>query len=156
MRGVVFLELNAGRVATFDFTLPSGVLIDRATGTHYAGPNRTLGNYRNRVKACLLDSGGRSGDDNAWCNFKCSGCFRPLQATRWHLIEELGGYGGPGTGVRRMLRPENSLGNYIGSRRTGMDPANLRPYRPQITTLPAELSDEVCWLGFPCAIVLPA
>ena len=133
MRGVVFLELANGRIATFDFTLPPEVLIDRSTGTHFLGPNRTLGNYQDRARAYLLDSGGRTGDDNAWFNPKCSGCFRPLQATRWYLFEELGGYGGTGTGVRRMLRPENSLGEYNGSRGPEMDPANLRPYRPQLT-----------------------
>lgn len=155
MEGVVFLELTAGRIATFEFMLPSGVLMDRATGIRYLGPNQTLGHYRDRTNAYVLDSGSRAGDDNAWCNFKCSGCFRPLQATRWHLFEELGGYGGPGTGVRRMLRPENSLGEYVGSRGTDMDPANLRSYPPRIATLPAALTDQVCWLGFPCLTVLP-
>jgi len=138
MINVVFLEMEGGSVATFDWAFPSGALTDRATRRTFGSPNQVLssGVYADRVKAYELDSGGRAGDDNAWCNFKCSGCHRPLQASRWYLKKN--------GGFSRMKDPENSLGKFIGERGTEMDDAGLRPYSPN-GVLPAELSDGVCW-----------
>ena len=135
----MFLELTDGTVATFDWSFPTGSMTDRHTEISYRSPNQALhsGNYSNRVGAYRLDSGSRAGDDNAWCNFKCSGCFRPLQAARWFLYES-GAY-------RGMKAPENSLGRFQGARGTEMDNAGLRPYPPHPRPTPRELGDSVCW-----------
>jgi hypothetical protein len=149
VKGVVFLETIGGSVRTFDWQLPSGVLIDRNTGVRYDGPNQAISAHPQRIPAYSLDSGGRAGDDNSWCNFKCSGCFRPVQASRWYLYEALGGFGGPKTGVVRMRRPENGLGRFIGRRAEQIDSASLRPKTPVVTPESAEF-DGACWLGIPC------
>ena len=138
MLGVVFLEMKDGSVVPFDLTASTGTLKDRRTGVTYENSAQVLDSpvYADRVPAYLLDPGSRAGDDNAWCNFKCSGCFRPLQASRWYHYNS-GRYKG-------MKKPQNSLGRFIGSRGTEMDDAGLRPYSPN-GVLPAELSDGVCW-----------
>ncbi len=139
MNNVVFLELEGCRVATFDWSFPSGALIDRSTRVTYGSPNQVLssGDYGNRIPVYLLDSGSSPGNDNAWCNFKCSGCHRPLQASRWWLYTN-GGY-------RGMRQPENSLGRFQGRRGTEMADTGLRPYPPCVGPLPTELSDGGCW-----------
>lgn len=152
MLGVVFIELEHNRLAQLNFALPSGWLTDRNSGVSYAGPNQAIngGDFEDRVPAYELDSGGRAGDDNAWCNLRCSGCHRPLQASRWYLFDHLGGFGGRGTGVSMMRRPENSLGRFVGSRGTEIDNAGLRPKTPLLVVVPKELTDSECWLGVKC------
>lgn len=140
MEDVIFLELHRGLIAIFDWPFPFSSLTNRSTGKTYGSLNKALtsGDFDNRVPAYLLDSGSRPGPDNSWCNFRCSGCFRPLQASRWYLYS--------GSDVSRSIRaPQNSLGNFTGSRGTEMDDANLRPYRPDASPLPPELSDGICY-----------
>ena len=150
MRRAVFLDMKHGDPAVLRFELPSGILSPwHDPSIEYFGPNRAIEAHPERVPAYLLDSGSRAGDGNSWCNLKCTGCYRPLQASRWYLFDQLNGFGGPGTGVARMRRPENSLGRFHGERGTEMDDAGLRPYPPH-RRLPAEIDDGRCWLDVQC------
>jgi hypothetical protein len=147
--GVVFLEMTNGSVALFDLSPATGAITDRLTGARYGSTAQVIGSklFSGRVPAYLLDSGSFAGVDNAWCHFKCSGCYRPLQASRWYQYDQ--------DRYKGMRKPQNSLGRFVGSRGTEMDDANLRPYRPAGFALPAELSDGRCWhqgewLGVTC------
>ena len=151
MHGMVFIEMTDTEPAALRFELPGGVLSDwNNPAVEYFGPNQAVVAHPGRTRAYLLDSGSRAGDDNSWCNLKCSGCYRPLQASRWYLFDHLGGFGGRGTGVQKMRRPENSLGRFRGSRGTELDNAGLRPY-PPLRGLPLEVDDGNCWLDVDCA-----
>ena len=147
--GVVFLEMTNGSVALFDLSPATGAITDRLTGALYGSTAEVLDSelFSGRIPAYLLLSGSRAGDGNTWCNFKCSGCHRPLQASRWYWCDQ--------ERYKGMRKPQNSLGRFIGSRGTEMDDANLHPYRPSGFTLPAELTDGRCWhqgewLGVTC------
>jgi hypothetical protein len=151
MENLVFLELTNGDVATFSFERGTGILTPfDAPANRFMGFNQALEARTDLTPAYLLDSGSRAGNGNAWCNFKCSGCYRPLQASRWYLLEGLGGFGGRGTGVQKMRRPENSLGRFIGRRGTELDNAGLRAIPPARTPLPEGIGDGECWLGRSC------
>ncbi len=149
---MVFLQTACDEVELYEFDTAASSLTRRgASGIQYRSPNQAMLDHPRRLPAYpLISLIGRSGDGNSWNNFRCSGCFRPLQASRWHLLENLGGFGGSGTPMSRMRVPENSLGRFTGQRGTEMDDAGLRPHRPRIEIMPHGLGDGECWLGDSC------
>ena len=77
-----------------------------------------------RYPGYLLDSGTFPPIDNSWCNYYCSGCFVPLQASRQYWFDTWGRI--------REPYPRNHL-----------DPAHFRSYPPQDGTDNFEPSE--CW-----------
>jgi hypothetical protein len=133
MDGVIFLDLgNLVECFRFDFGTGAVTRLDYPRETSRS-TNEALGNFPNRLPAYLLDSGSRPGDDNAWCNFKCSGCYRPAQAARWTLFNR--------DPYRGMRTPKNTPAD--------LDPANRRPYPPRCDQT-GTLGDGDCWTGHPC------
>jgi DNA-binding transcriptional regulator YiaG len=102
-----------GGLQEFGVQLAPGRLARRGT-TEWLTPNTMLHRFPDRAPAYKLDSGSRRGDDNAWCNYYCSGCFRPLMASRWWWHANGGG----------SRRPK--------IRQQHLDPANLRPHPPAV------------------------
>jgi hypothetical protein len=133
MRGVIFLDLD-NSVVRFRFDFETGEIstLDGGVAT-FSSMNEGLRHYPNRVPAYRLDSGSRAGDDNAWCNFKCSGCYRPVQTWRWALFDQ--------NPYRGMRTPKNSPAD--------LDPANRRQYPPRRDQTRL-LGDPECWTGSPC------
>lgn len=152
MKNVVFLEKQDGTLVFFDWEVPgSGVVTERRHPSQkFLGLRNVINDarFRGRVKAYSL-SNNTQAPENPWNVFKCSGCFRPIQASRWYVYEELGGFGGHPSLVRKMTKPRNGIGKFKGSSKLKLDKNHFKPKTPNVLPVAPELNNE-CWLNRPC------
>jgi hypothetical protein len=130
---VLFLDLG-DQIELFHFDSPTGQVSPFSNpAIHYQSTNTALAQYPNRVAPYALDSARYPGGLNAWCNFKCSGCHRPIQAVHEWVYDN--------RRYHNMRRPGNTPDE--------QDNVNRRPYPPAFDQFDL-LGDEQCWIGHSC------
>ena len=96
MRNQLIFKVAGGAFTTFTID-PE---LTRYGSPVLLGPNVTMSVYLKAVPqsdrvSYPLDGGGFPGFDNAWCNFYCSGCYFPMQASRQYWFDTWGSIRSP-------------------------------------------------------------
>jgi hypothetical protein len=138
---LVYIEPRPGRIELFRINLglfhrdsgPRGSLVSVGDNP-IAGPNRSFASmnaalkwYRRQIPLVYA----LNGTDNAWCNFRCAGCHRFVEATHAWVYDHA---------PYPRLRP-------LGTRRLS---ESFRVGRDPSIPPPEAARDVACWLGQPC------